>query len=210
MAVATTMLKPKRQPIQEQVTPFSSFSLRRFSVDEYHKMIEFGVLKSGEPFELLRGWIVKKMSIISPHSQAVSRLQRWFSRHLSDEWYLRTQQPITTSDSEPEPDLVVAQGPDTLYDSGHPTPAQAALVIEVASSSLLDDQTEKLRIYADSGVSQYWIINLIDMRVEVYTQPRGGKKPGYKSCVHYAKGEEIPLVLAKKKVGSLPVSEFLA
>ena len=198
MAVATLALKSTR-PASRQVSvlpPAPVEMLRRFSVDEYHHMIANGTLNEDDPYELLEGWIIRKMAIDPIHAYAVSTLAFLLSELLSKDWFLRTQQPITSERSEPEPDICVA--PET------------ELLIEVANSSLATDRGNKMLFYASAGVPQYWIVNLIDHRVEVYTQPRGGKKPGYKSCVHYAKCDEIPLVLAKKKVGSLPVSEFLA
>ena len=212
MAVATLALKSTR-PASRQVSvlpPVPVEMLRRFSVDEYHHMIANGTLNEDDPYELLEGWIIRKMAIDPIHAYAVSTLAFLLSELLSKDWFLRTQQPITSERSEPEPDICVAPGPRTKYRTRHPSPLETELLIEVANSSLATDRGNKMLFYASAGVPQYWIVNLIDHRVEVYTQPRGGKKPGYKSCVHYAKCDEIPLVLAKKKVGSLPVSEFLA
>ena len=209
MTVAT-LPRPKKAEATPPEDGLSELSIRRFTVEEYHKLIEIGVLKSGDPYELLHGWIVKKMSVNNPHRQAVSRLYRWFTRNLSDEWYTCCQQPFTTGDSEPEPDVSVTIGPDQLYDDRKPAPADLALVVEVSDSTLVTDSNYKLRLYADAGVDQYWIVNLVARRVEVYTQPRDGLESGYKSCVHYAAGAVIPLIFGTKTVGALPVSEFLA
>jgi len=209
MSVAT-LPRPKIVEAAPPEAGLSELSLRRFTVEEYHKLIEIGVLKSGDPYELLHGWIVKKMSVNDPHRQAVSRLYRWFTRNLSDEWYTYCQQPVTTGDSEPEPDVSVAIGPDTLYDDRKPGPADLALVVEVSDSTLVTDSNFKLDLYAEAGVAQYWIVNLVARRVEVYTKPRVGEETGYGSCVHFEMDTDIPLTLAGKSVGSLPVSEFLA
>ena len=209
MSVAT-LPRPKKAEATPPEIGLSEMSIRRFTVEEYHKLIEIGVLKSGDPYELLHGWIVKKMSVNNPRRQAVSRLYRWFTRNLSDEWYTCCQQPFTTGDSEPEPDISVSIGPDRLYDDRKPGPTDLALVVEVSDSTLVTDSNYKLNLYAEAGVDQYWIVKLVAHRVEVYTQPHVGQESGYKSCVHYAKGSDIPLVLGGKSVGSLPVSEFLA
>ncbi len=204
--LAKTVQAP-RLIVEEKVDPLT---MKQFSVAEYHKLIEIGVLKSGEPYELLEGWIVKKLPINPAQASSIRKLAASLMTRFHPEWVVSVQLPITTAKSEPEPDIVIAEGPYEKYDARHPSPLESELVIEVSASSLAIDRGFKLGVYASARVPQYWVVNLIHHRVEVYTQPRGGKKPGYKSCVHYAKGEEIPLVLAKKKVGSLPVSEFLA
>jgi Uma2 family endonuclease len=209
MATAVLVKSEKVKPVlsNHDVSPFS---LRRFTVDEYHKLIEIGVLKSDDPYELLEGWIVRKMPISPAQASTIRKLSALLMARLHPHWVVSIQLPITTQWSEPEPDIVVVEGPLDKYDHRHPAPLESELLIEVSASSLITDRGFKLGIYAAAGVAQYWIVNLIDHRVEVYTLPRSGKKPGYKSCVHYAKGSEIPLVLAKKKLGTLPVSEFLA
>jgi len=209
MSVAT-LPRPKKAEAAPPEEGLAEMSIRRFTVAEYHKLIEIGVLKSGDPYELLHGWIVKKMSVNNPHRQAVSRLYRWLTRNLSDQWYTFCQQPFTTGDSEPEPDLSVAIGPDGLYDDRKPGPADLALVVEVSDSTLITDSNYKLRLYADAGVEQYWIVNLVARRIEIYTQPRGGQETGYQSCIHYGTEEVIPLIFGTSRIGSLPVSEFLA
>ncbi len=208
MSVAA-LPRPKKAEASPPERGLAELSIRRFTVDEYHKLIEMGVLKSGDPYELLRGWIVKKMSVNNPHRQAVSRLNRWLTRNLSDGWVTYCQQPFTTGDSEPEPDISVAIGPDSLYDDRKPGPTDLVLVVEVSDSTLITDSNYKLNLYADAGVKQYWIVNLVARRVEVYTRPRGGED-GYGSCIQYAPGTDIPLTLGGRVIGRLPVSEFLA
>ena len=202
--------KPTRSASKPDLPPVPADMLRRFTVDEYHRMIANGVLSEDDPFELLEGWIIRKMPIDPIHAFAVSTLALLLGNLLSTDWFVRTQQPITSDESEPEPDICVAPGPRTLYRTRHPTPLESELLIEVANSSLAVDRGRKLEFYARAGVPQYWIVNLVANRVEVYTKPRGGKSPTYKSCVQYAPGDGIPLFLAKKPVGTLPVSEFLA
>ena len=213
MAVATLAKpkgSPKRKPTPRQVADVLPFSIRRFTVAEYHKLIEIGVLKSGDPYELLEGWIVRKMPINPPQATTIRKLAASLMTRFHPVWVVSIQLPVTTATSEPEPDIVIAEGPYSKFDTRHPGPLESEILIEVSASSLAIDRGFKLSVYARSKVPQYWVVNLIDMRVEVYTLPRGGKAPTYKSCVHYVKGQDIPLVLAGKSVGSLPVSEFLA
>ena len=118
------------------------------------------------------------MSINPPHAAALARLTRRFGRMLDEIWVIREQSPVTIppGNSEPEPDLVVARGPDERSTTTrHPNPRDIALVVEVADSTLPVDRDQKLNAYAAADIPEYWIVNLVDRRVEVYTMPRGGK-----------------------------------
>ena len=209
MGVATLAktVKVPRLVVEVKVDPLT---MKQFSVAEYHKLIEIGVLKSSEPYELLEGWIVKKMPINPAQASSIRKLTASLMSRFHPEWVVSVQLPITTARSEPEPNIVIAEGPYEKYDARHPSPLESELVIEVSSSSLSIDRGFKLGVYASAKVPQYWVVNLIHHRVEVYTKPKAGKNPTYKSRVDYVKGDEIPLVLAGKPVGTLPVSEFLA
>lgn len=186
-------------------------AVHRFTIEQYHEMARTGILSEHDRVELLNGWIVEKMTIHPPHAFAVRRLSRLLDRLLTDEWIVSVQQPVTiaASDSEPEPDVVVMAGPDERYASRHPSPKDVALVVEVADSSLADDRTTMLAIYAAARLPVYWIVNVRDRQVEVYTQPRGGKNPTYRARQDYGPDDAVPLVLAGKAVGSIPVKELL-
>jgi Uma2 family endonuclease len=183
----------------------------RFTVEQYHQMAQAGILKEGEKVELLNGLIFEKMTIYPPHSYAVGQLNRLLGRLLDDRWVLRVQQPVTipSRDSEPEPDILVATGPAARYVGRHPGPKDVALVVEVADSSLAEDQTTKLAIYAAARLPVYWVVNLVDRRVEVYTDPRGGKNPTYRARRDYDPGDAVPVTLGGRSVGSIPVNELL-
>jgi Uma2 family endonuclease len=183
--------------------------VRRFTVDEYHRMLETGVLKDREPYELIHGWIVQKMGTNPPHNNAVNALMELFGALRGPNATVRIQQPITTTDSEPEPDVVLAVGSRADYAERNPTPAEVHVLVEVAESSLVQDQTNKLELYAKAKVPVYWIVNLVDRRVEVYTEPRGGKKPTYRQQTNYGPDDEVPLVIDGKEVGRIPVKELL-
>jgi hypothetical protein len=184
-------------------------SIHRFTVDEYHRMIEVGLLLEGARIELLDGWIVDKMTTNPPHVFSLGRLYRWFNKVCPEDLIIRTQSPITLARSEPEPDLSLAVGPDSRYLKRHPGPRDLHLVIEIADSSLLDDRRIKGRLYAESRLPQYWIINLVDFRVEVYTQPRAGKKPSYRQCQEYGRDASVPLIIDEKEIAQIPVRELL-
>jgi Uma2 family endonuclease len=192
----------------QPVAATNTLSPYRFSVEQYHRMIETGILKSGAKVHLLEGLVVNKMTIHPPHSFVVTRIDRVLARLLA-EWVVRTQQPITTADSEPEPDVVIVPGPDELYANTHPTPPNIALVIEVSDTSLEQDRGIQKRIYAHAKIPVYWVVNIPEGQIEVYTRPRGGKEPTYRDRRDYPRGETIPLVLAGREVSSVPVLQLL-
>lgn len=198
-----TLPRPQSAPRQDEP------SLQRFTVEQYHQMIAAGILTPANRCELIHGWITEKMPTNPPHTHAVRVLNRILARMLSDDWVLSPQQPVTTADSEPEPDIAIATGPESKYADRHPTPRESVLIIEVSDTSLAYDRGTKLELYAADKIAEYWIVNLVDGVVEVYTQPKGGKKPGYKSKAEYRAGESVPVVLGGKQVGTIPVSEII-
>lgn len=182
----------------------------RFTVDQYHRMIEADILTSSDPVELLEGRIVFKMPKNPPHDGAIGTLTKLLARMLPEEWMVRIQSAITLRDSEPEPDLSIVRGPDQIYHSRHPRPDDTALLIEVAESSLIVDREYKGMLYARARISEYWIVNLVDAQVEVYMEPRGGKTPAYRQQQVYRKGDEVPLVLSNREIGSIPVNRLFS
>jgi hypothetical protein len=208
MNAAARVTKPPRKaaPLPPAVPPFPIY---RLTVEQYHKLAEVGVLTANDRVELLHGWLVPKMTLNPPHNWAVNALMKAFLTIGGMESAVRVQQPITTSDSEPEPDVVLATGTDAGYKKRHPKPSECTVVVEVADSSLREDQTTKLELYAGAKVAVYWIVNLVDRRVEVYTQPKGGKNPTYKSRTDYGPDDAVPVVVGGKQVGTVTVKELL-
>jgi len=126
------------------------------------------------------------------------------------EWYIDTQAPITTADSEPEPDVVVVRGDTRQYLDRHPGPQDLALVIEVADTTSLRDQTIERRLYARAGIPVYWIANLPESKFEVYTNPSGpGEQPDYRQHRDYGPTDEIPIVIEGVEIGRIAVRELL-
>lgn len=212
-----TSVHPVAPPSGSPPTPASvapqqqSLQFRQFTVEEYHLMAKAGVFVDGAPFELLEGWIVKKMTRNTPHDVTIAILTRLFAAKLPPAWDLRVQLAITTTDSEPEPDLVLARGQSRDYLPHHPYPADIGLLIEVADTTLDHDRTVKGRIYARAGVPVYWIVNLVDRRVEVYTSPSGpAALPAYQQLQTFRQGDAVPFVLDGQPVALLAVNDLLA
>ena len=180
--------------------------VRRFSVDEYHRMIEAGVLTENDTSELLEGWIVLKIAHNPHHDFAVDKGNELLTALLPSPWRVRVQSAITTSDSEPEPDLCVALGPALRYRDRHPGPNDIAILIEIANTTLAFDRTAKSRMFARAGIACYWIVNLIDRQVEVYTDPAGG---AFASRKDFRDGDLVPVTIAGQTPGHIAVSELL-
>ena len=175
--------------------------IRRFTVDEYHRMIEVGILEEDDPVELLEGLILYKLTRTPPHDVAVALAGKILGRLLPDGWHVRQQSAITTDDSEPEPDIAVVRGDERSYSNRHPGPADVAVVIEVADTSLARDRLDKLRLYARAGISVHWIVNLIDGWIEVYANPSAsGSTAGYGSHVDFKRGQSLPLEIGGRQL----------
>jgi L-ascorbate metabolism protein UlaG (beta-lactamase superfamily) len=189
----------------------SAQPVRRFTVDEYHQMIQIGVLGEDDDVELLEGWIVPKMARTPTHDGVVSMVMMdALTPRLARGWFCRGQSAITTADSEPEPDVAVVRGAPRDYLAHHPGPADMALVIEVADSSLSRDRSHKAWIYATAAVPVYWIINLVDDQVEVYSDPTGPvAAAGYRSHQDYRAGDSVPFTVDGRELGPIPVRELL-
>ena len=146
----------------------------RFSVDDYYKMIEMGMIDDYERSEIIDGQIVPKMTIGDRHAAAVNRLNRLLASLLPESILLSIQNPIRLSDfDEPEPDVVLADL--TKYDGNrHPRPEETILVVEVSDVSLKNDRDVKLPLYADAGIAEVWIVNLRDNVIEIHQDPSLG------------------------------------
>src|SRR5213592_4850024 len=140
---------------------------RRWTREEYGRLIEIGVFRPGEPVELLGGELVVSEPQGSAHYTAIGLVEDVLRAALGPGWLVRSQGPIALDDeSEPEPDIAVTRGGRRDYSRAHP--AQPALVVEVAESSLPLDREHKGSLYARARLDDYWILNLIDRALEVY------------------------------------------
>src|SRR5947209_5857500 len=125
-----------------------SLPVRRFTVDEYHRMIQAAILTEDDPVELLEGLVVPKMPHNPPHDGTIDLAQEVIQGRLPAGWRVRVQSAITTGDSEPEPDLAVVAGPASRYLDHHPGVREIAVLMEVADTTLSRDRQDKYLIYA--------------------------------------------------------------
>jgi Uma2 family endonuclease len=143
---------------------------RRWRRVEYDRLVELGVFV-GERLELLDGLLVVREPQDSPHAATVMLVGQVLAAAFGAGWHPRLQAPIALGEhSEPEPDVAIVIGTPRDYVAAHPS--TAALVVEVADSSLRLDRRFKAVIYARAGLPDYWIVNLVDRTVEVYREPR--------------------------------------
>ncbi len=183
---------------------------RRFTVAEYHRLAEIGVLTEDDNLELIEGYLVHKMTRKPPHDGVLTDLNDWLNNHLPTGWVVRPQCAITLGDSEPEPDFAIVRPDPGRYRTRHPGSADIGLVIEVADASLDGDRVDKGRVYARAGLPVYWIVNLVDGQVEVYTDPSGPTgAPAYATRTDHRPGDDVALVLAGVTVARLAVTSIL-
>jgi Uma2 family endonuclease len=172
-------------------------------------MIEVGVLTPEEKVELLEGYIVLELPRGPLHDATNDQMLDPLREALPSGWRLRVRSGFTLSDSQTQPDFAaVRRSPE--YKLRHPGPADAGLLIEVANASLDRDRLDKTRIYARGGIPYYWIVNLVDRRIEVYSQPSGPTEiPAYHSFQLYQPGDSVPLILDGNTVATIPVADLL-
>ena len=194
----------------QSVTYGHDAAIARFSVARYQRMIETGILTAEDKVELLENYVVLKMPRNPPHDGTIDLLKAAIPGLIPSGWLLRIQQTLVLSDSQPEPDFAVVRGGPRTFLTRHPGGGDAVLVIEVADSSLLRDQRDKTRIYARAGISCYWIVNLVDQRLEVYTQPSGPTSaPAYGAFQTFQPGDVVSLFLDGNLVGTVPFADLL-
>jgi Uma2 family endonuclease len=196
--ISNTQLSP---PVTNKIPTHPIWQL---TVEQYHTMISTEILMDGDPVELLEGWLVMKMPKNPPHSFTTQMLREVLAAMLPLGWFVDDQEPITAEDSEPEPDLSIVRGDRRMYSDRHPSPEDLGLVIEVADSSVECDRTIKKRIYARAGIPVYWIVNLPERQIEVYSQPdNSSERSDYQQCQIFDPTTEVPIYLHGEIVGGL-------
>jgi len=184
--------------------------VRRFTVDEYHRLASAQVLTEDDRVELLEGWIVPKMTHSPRHDATIDSVHEALRGSVPESWRIRVQSAVTTADSEPEPDLAVVPGPASRYADRHPGPEDIALAVEVADSSLEDDRSVKGQLYARARIPCYWIVNLVDEQIEVHSDPSGpGRAPRYRSRHVFHPGDSVPIFLEGREVARVAVNDLL-
>ena len=171
---------------------------RWFSVDEYYRMIDAGyrmidagILSEDDRVELIEGEVIKMSPIGKFHAACVKRLNKLFVFLVGRTATVSVQDPIRLTDfSEPQPDLALLKRRDDFYSSGHPTPEDVSLVVEVADSSVQYDRMIKMPLYARSGIPEVWLVDVARDLVEVYARPVNGRYQDFREA---RRGETLSL-----------------
>jgi Uma2 family endonuclease len=188
----------------------------RLTVEQFHGMVEKGIVAEGDAVELIEGVLVRKdrqdaedgaMVHGHRHKSAVAFLTRLVARVEPLGCWLQVQLPVALSPtSEPEPDAAIVRGRPDDYLDRHAGPEDVLVVIEVAAHSLPYDQGPKLELYAVAGIPTYVIVDLVNDRIEVYDEPRA---TAYARQAAYGPGQVALLELAERGSLSIPVDELL-
>ena len=201
-------------PVHEEA-PGSLLDFRhRITVEEYHRMTEAGVFGPEPRLELLEGVLIDKMTKNPPHIVATDLLDNLFHRLLPDGsgYCITMGNPVTIEDrdGEPEPDAMILRGDVRDYTSRRRTPADAALVTEVAHTSYAIDRHHKWITYAGARVPIYWIVDLGRRRLEVHSEPAGQAETAYYGLTKIlGQDDEVALVLDGREIARFAVREIL-
>lgn len=145
---------------------------KRFTLDEYHRLADLGFFTENDRVELIRGELIQMAAKGTPHTTCCRNLLEELPKLVAGKATLQCQDPIVLpSNSEPEPDFAILKRRADNYLSAHPSAADVLLVIEIADSTLKYDQEVKLSLYAEAGISDYWIFNLVENHLEAYSEP---------------------------------------
>jgi Uma2 family endonuclease len=173
-------------------------------------MIDTGILMDDDPVELLQGYLITRERKTPHHSFAVNMTHNALANVISPNWHVNSYGPVTMKDSEPEPDVTVIKGDIWDYSQRHPRQSEVGMLVEVSETSLGIDRVIKKRMYAAAGIPVYWIINLLEKQVEVYTHPnRRTVASDYSKRHDFRTGDIVPVVLENRKVGRIVVSDIL-
>ena len=144
-----------------------------WTVDEYHRMGEVGLLDADARVELLEGEIVEMAPIGDAHAAISNRLNRLLVLAVEERGIVAVGNPVRLSlHSEPQPDFSVLR-PRADYQTRGPRPEDVILAVEVSDTTLRRDRQVKLAMYASAGIPEFWIVNLEIREVEIYRSPAG-------------------------------------
>ncbi|MCY4366421.1 MAG: Uma2 family endonuclease [Chloroflexi bacterium] len=184
------MTTPTKTPAQTAKSEAKEFpKTRKFTVGEYYRMAEVGILHPDERVELICGEIVLMAPIGNPHATGVRRIERFFSRALGDAVTISGQNPVLVGEhSTPQPDIAVLLFREDDYSGKSPSSEDVLLLVEVSDSTLAYDREVKLSLYAQASIPETWIMNLVDDCIESFTEPG---PDGYSRNTVYRRGDRI-------------------
>ncbi|MFB2834744.1 Uma2 family endonuclease [Floridanema evergladense] len=165
---------------------------RKFTVEQYHQMIEVGILTEDDRVELIRGEIVEMTPIGRRHAAYVARFVQLLIIRLGQRAIIWPQNPIELNDtSEPQPDITLLQLRSDFYESGHPRPQDILLLIEVADTTVESDRQIKIPLYAENGITEVWLVDINEQCIEVYREPSPN---GYQNIQRFIRGQSLSIL----------------
>jgi Uma2 family endonuclease len=186
-AKAEDIQKPLFQGVEETSHPY------RWTVREFHRMVDTGLFNEDDRIELIEGEIIKMAPIGSGHAGRVKRLNHTLTIMLNEKAVVSVQDPVVLGNySEPQPDIAVLCWRDDFYTQANPVAEDILLIIEVADSTVRYDRSTKLPVYARHGIPEVWIVNLPQQRIEVYRKLVDGE---YGETMHHRSGRISPELL---------------
>ena len=160
----------------------------KWSIEQWHKLVESGLLE-GKPVELLEGEIIEMSPEGIPHSYTNDSVVKYLRKILAGLADVKESHPITLDNSEPEPDIAIVRLPETIYRNHHPYSQDIYWLIEISNKTLKIDLEQKTKIYARNEIPEYWVIDLVNKKLIVHTQPGDD---GYWQIVEYQAGQVTP------------------
>ncbi len=188
-----------------QIEKVSPPTPKRFRAEDFRKMTEVGILPEESGWEVIDGYLIDKMSIGSRHAGTVIKIGKFFERLVGNETLVSVQNPIHINEyNEPEPDVALLKPREDFYTNSLPTAPDVLLLVEVSDSTVEYDREIKKTLYAQAEIVEYWLINLKNNTVEVYSQPKDGN---YRLARILESGETIEAVAVTNL--KLPIDEIL-
>ncbi|QOV22813.1 Uma2 family endonuclease [Anabaenopsis elenkinii] len=165
---------------------------RKFTVEEYHKMVESEILTENDRVELIRGEILEMSPIGTKHAACVNRLVNLLVQLLGKQVIVAAQNPVVlNNNSEPQPDVALLKHRDDFYETAHPQSEDIFLLIEVSDSTLMYDREEKIPLYAQAKIMEVWLVDINSQTVEVYQQPTD---TGYQLRRKFTAGQNLTIL----------------
>ena len=164
---------------------------RKFTVEQYHKMVDSGILTEDDRIELIGGEIIEMSPIGTKHAACVNRLVNLLAQLSRKRIILASQNPIALNEnSEPQPDVALLKPRDDFYETAHPQPSDIFLLIEVADSTVKYDREVKIPLYAQANIIEVWLVDIYEQVIEVYQQPISA---GYQHIQKFARGQSLSI-----------------
>ena len=157
----------------------------KWSIAEWHELVDSGLLE-GKLVEFLEGEIVEVSPEGVEHRYTNSSIVKYLREIFNNIAEIQESHPVTLDNSEPEPDVAIVRLPETIYRNHHPYPQDIYWLIEISNRTLRTDLNKKKLIYARNGIPEYWVIDLVNKKLIVYTQIQNND---YAQVKEYRTGE---------------------